>query len=346
MSFCLAAEEFVDAKLSNWYIRVNRDRFWSNTAKLDEAGKRDKLAAYQTLYAVMTDLCRLLAPVVPFLAEVMWQNLRLPTWAESVHLTDYPQPDEALVDEALSQDMNAVLRVVSFGLYTRQQVAQAKVNVRQPLSEFVVYPGSDADKRAVERFPNLIRDELNVKRVRLQREPLLVPRGLNKKAAASKLGAKLRSVEAELAKMNPGEVAARLQKGPIEMFGVVLESSDFEMSLNMEGSWGAVEDKGTQVAINLHITEELRLEGLAREVIRLVQAARKDAKLDVADKIALYLDTKSTTVQTAIAAHRAYIAAETQATQWSDAPLNGEAFSPAEPRKVDGQVLTIALRKV
>jgi hypothetical protein len=103
MGVCLAAEEFVDAKLSNWYIRRNRDRFWSKNTELDAAGSRDKLAAYQTLHTVLLDLCRLCAPIVPFLTEVMWKNLRGGAGAESVHLTDYPTPDESLIDSELSR---------------------------------------------------------------------------------------------------------------------------------------------------------------------------------------------------------------------------------------------------
>src|SRR5439155_24398102 len=135
MNFCLETEKFVDEKLSNWYIRRNRKRFWSKNSELDESGKRDKLAAYQTLHCVLLDLCRLCAPVVPFLTEVMWQNLQAGAGAESVHLTDYPVPDEGLIDTALSQDMEAVLRIVSLGGAARNA---AKQKVRQPLAELRV----------------------------------------------------------------------------------------------------------------------------------------------------------------------------------------------------------------
>src|SRR5439155_13496866 len=119
--FCLAAEEFVDAKLSNWYIRRNRDRFWSKNAELDRLGKADKLAAYQTLHTVLLDLCRLCAPVVPFLAETLWLNLRSPGMPESVHLTDYPLEDKSLIDAMLSDRMDAVLRIVSLGMSARNK---------------------------------------------------------------------------------------------------------------------------------------------------------------------------------------------------------------------------------
>jgi isoleucyl-tRNA synthetase len=348
MGFCLEAEKFVDEKLSNWYIRVNRDRFWSNTAKLDDAGKRDKLAAYQTLYTAVTDLCRLLAPVVPFLSEAMWQNLRMPAGAESVHLTDYPTPDENLVDAALSQDMDAVLRIVSLGGAARNV---AKQKVRQPLAELRVAPGSDADRRAVERFPGLIADELNVKRVSLHAPaagPMLREAArLNPKTAKGRYKGKPEAAAAELEALDPAKVRDELKaSGRFTLLGVDLVADDLLFETAAPDGWAGVVEKGTQVMIDARVTPELKAEGLARDVVRLVQDARKDARLDVADKIALYLGTESDSLRAAIAAHRGYIAAETQAAEWSDAPLNGEAFSPPEPRKVDGQPLTIALRKV
>jgi isoleucyl-tRNA synthetase len=348
MGFCLAVEEFVDAKLSNWYIRVNRDRFWSNTARLDVAGKRDKLAAYQTLHAVLLDLCRLCTPVIPFLAEGMWQNLRAGTGAESVHLTDYPVPDESLIDTALSQDMDAVLRIVSLGGAARNV---AKQKVRQPLAELRVWSPTEAERRAVERFPGLITEELNVKQVGLHDRSagvmLRTTAKLNKKTAAAKLGPRLKEAEAELAAANAEGIAQELRSdGFIEFAGVNLNAADFVIDYVAPDGWAGVADKLTQVMIDARITPELKAEGMARDVVRLVQDARKEAGLDVADKIALYLGTESEPLRQAIAAHRAYVAAETQATQWSDAPLTGDAFTPAKPAKVDGQPLTIMLRKV
>ena len=345
MAFCLAAEEFVDAKLSNWYIRVNRDRFWSNDANLNDAGRRDKLAAYQTLHTVLLDLCRLCAPVVPFVTEVMWKNLAVGR-TESVHLADYPAADEARVDATLSQDMDAVLRIVSLGGAARNA---AKQKVRQPLAELRVAPGSDADRRAVERFPGLITDELNVKRVTLHAaaEPMLTASAkLNKKTAAAKLGPLLKDAEAALDKLDGAAVDAALSAGTFTLAGVALERPDITIGYLAPAGWFGVVDRGTQVMIDAQLTPELKAEGLARDVVRLVQDARKDAGLDVADKIELYLGADADPLKAAIAAHRDYLAGEVQATRWSDAPLAGAFYSPPEPRKVDGQPLTIALRKV
>jgi isoleucyl-tRNA synthetase len=354
MGFCLAAEEFVDAKLSNWYIRRNRDRFWSSTAKLDAAGKRDKLAAYQTLHAVLLDLCRLCAPVVPFLTEVMWQNLQASAGAESVHLTDYPVAAKDLIDTVLSQDMDAVREIVTLGGAARNC---AGINVRRPLAELRVKPTTAKDKdgndlgaierRAVEQFTDLIADELNVKRVNLHSGTdgmLTRVAALNPRTARARFRGNPEPAAAALAVMDVDQVEAELKAGTFALLGVPLGPDDVVITDAGPEGWAGVADKGTQVMIDVRITPELRAEGMARDVVRFVQNARKDAGFDVADKIALHLGTDSEALRAAIAAHRAYIAAETQAVEWSEAPLTGAAHTATV--KVDGQPLIVMLRKV
>jgi isoleucyl-tRNA synthetase len=141
-------------------------------------------------------------------------------------------------------------------------------------------------------------------------------------------------------------VDAALAAGTFTLAGVALERADVTIGYLAPDGWFGVVDRGTQVMIDARLTPELKAEGLARDVVRLVQDARKDAGLDVADKIELYLGTDAEPLRAAVAAHRAAIAADVQATKWSDAPLDGDAFTPPEPRKVDGHPLTIALRKV
>jgi isoleucyl-tRNA synthetase len=345
MSFCLEAEKFVDERLSNWYVRRNRDRFWSKNAELDEAGKRDKLAAYQTLYAVLTTLSKLIAPVVPFLAEAMWRNLRSESAPASVHLCDYPLVDESLVDKPLSADMDALLRLISLGGAARNV---AKVKFRQPLAELRVGASNAAERRAVERFGDQLREELNVKAVTL-RPPDAGPMlraivKLNKKSAAAKLGPKLKEVEEALSKMNGDAIVTQLRNGPVEVAGVPLGTGDLTVDSQAAEGWAGVSDKGTEITVDTRITPELKAEGTARDTIRFVQDERKKAGLDVADKIALFLGTGSDALKQAIAAHRSTIAAETQAVEWLAAPPNGDAHTATV--KVDGQPLTIALRKV
>jgi isoleucyl-tRNA synthetase len=341
MDFADECEKFIEGDLSNWYVRRNKDRLQSKVADLDAAGLKDKWAAYQTLSTTLTTLCKLMAPCVPFVTEAMWRNLRRPSDPESVHLCDFPHADESLVDQALSEDMAAVREVITLGLSARQAV---EINVRQPLAELVVSPGSDVHRRATQRFSDLIMDELNVKAVRLHAgctRLLTVSAKLNKKTAASKLGAKLKEAEEALARMT----AEQLDAKPLVVAGVELDSADVVRNYTAAEGWQGAADGGTQVALNTTITEPLRLEGLARETVRQVQSARKDAKLDLLDKIELRLATTSPELATAIAAHRATIATAVQATQWSDSPLTGAGVYTATV-EIDGQELTITLRKV
>jgi isoleucyl-tRNA synthetase len=344
MAFCLEAERFLDEKLSNWYIRVNRDRFWSRTAELDAAGLRDKQAAYQTLYTVLTTFCKLIAPCVPFLAETMWRNLRTAADSESVHLCEYPSADVSLVDEQLSRDMGVVLRVVSLSGAIRDRV---KVKTRQPVAEMKVQPATDTERRAVERFADLIADQTNVKQLSLH-DPVVGPlltatAKLNMKTAGAKVGAHRKDVEAALQSANAAKLKDQLRGGPVELAGVSLDAADVAIEFSATPGWAGAEDRGTQVALDTRITDELKLEGLARDVIRQVQDTRRNAGLDLADKIVLSLAANGDLAR-AIAAHRPAIATATQAVEWSEAPLNGAAHTATV--KVEGQELTISLRKV
>lgn len=338
MSFSLAAEKFVDEHLSNWWVRRNKPRLWSKNADLDDAGRKDKLAAYQTLYTSLTTLCKLLAPCIPFVTDAIWRNLAKSP--ESVHLCDFPTAEDSLIDAKLSEDMEALMRVVSLGGAARQA---AKIKVRQPLAKLAVSPGSDAERRAVERFGEIILDELNIKTVHIQEAGTLVNETakLNKKSAGSKLGPKLKEVETALAKLDATELATRLRGSTIELSGVTLEAADFTFDVLAQSGWAGVIDKKTQAAVSTTITDALKLEGLSRDVIRQVQDARKNAALDMLDKIVLHLDTTSTELAKAIEVHRADIATATQAVQWSKALLSTHTSAV----KIDGQPLTISLQK-
>ncbi len=344
MDFCLEAERFVDDKVSNWYVRRNRRRFWKS-----EHGA-DKQAAYQTLYTVLTTLAELFAPAMPFLSEMMYQNLRTPADPASVHLCDFPTADTSLVDEQLSNDMEALLRLVSLGSAARDGV---KIKRRQPLAEMVVRPASEGERRAVGRFADQIRDELNIKKVTLHdpaRGPLLTPDiKPNPKTLGPKFGSRLRQVQAAVSATPVTRLAELLSAGgPFDLPGeggpFTVEPGDFFASVKAPEGWSGVADKGTEVALDIRLTEALKREGLARDVVRLVQDQRKEAGLEPEDRIALHLATESGLLKQAIEAHSDYIAGETLAVQWAAAPLNGQAHR-AEV-KVEGQGLTIELIKV
>jgi isoleucyl-tRNA synthetase len=350
MTFALAAEKFIEAYLSNWYVRRTKDRFNSKVADLDEAGSKDKLAAYQTLYTTLKTLCQLLAPCIPFVTDRMWQQLRTETDPESVHLCEYPAGDESLIHalSGLCNDMESLFALISLGLAARQKV---KIGVRQALAEVIVSAAEPTDRNAVTKFEDLIRDELNVKKVTLLNPGYYVAEKvvkLNKKFAAAKLGSKLKEAEQKLKTVDASALLSELERGSVDFLGVQLNKADFDfddLPTSDYPTHTVAAGRKMQVAINTTITEELRLEGLARDTIRQVQSERKKANLDLLDKIALSLTTDAAELAKAIRTHQKDIATATQATQWSDAPLAGDGVHTATV-KIDGQALAIALRKV
>ena len=343
MAFCLEAERFVDDKLSNWYVRRNRRRFWKS-----EHGT-DKQAAYQTLYTVLLSLVKLFAPIVPFLTEKMYQNLRTTEQPESVHLCDYPRVDETLVDAELSDEMNFLLSLVSLGLSARNSV---KIKVRQPLAEIKVLAGADSEERAaVERFGDQLREELNLKNVTLHDPewgPLLTPEVKpNVKTLGPKFGSRLKQVVSAIAGADAAYLAAKVRAGDtteltLDGDSIQLEPADLVVSMKAEEGWFGIVSGDAQVALDTRITEELSLEGTARDVVRHIQDQRKEANLQMEDRIVMYLGTEAEKLRRAIEAHRDYIAAETLTVEWSSQPLPGDGVHRANVR-VDGQVLTLEL---
>jgi isoleucyl-tRNA synthetase len=343
-AFCLEAERFVDDKLSNWYVRRSKRRFWKSEEGLE------KVAAFQTLYTVLTTLVKLFAPIMPFLMEAIYQNL-VAQGREglSVHLSDYPVADEGLIDEQLSADMDALFTLREQGSAARNSV---KIKVRQPLAEMRVQPAGERERRALERFGDLLCEELNLKQVMLhdaRQGPLLsIVVQPNMKTLGPKFGARLQEVIAALRAADPSAVAARVQEGQsVELAcpggPVTLESTDVIIRFSAPEGWAGAADRGTQVMIDTRLTEELKREGQAREVVRQVNELRKKADLAIEDRIVLYLGTDSPELLQAITTLRDYIGNDTLVVEWATQPLNGQAAKATV--KVDGQGLTIELRK-
>ncbi len=349
MAFCLAAETFVAEKLSNWYVRRNRRRFWKSEKSTD------KLAAYQTLYTVLTSLIQLLAPIMPFLTEVMYQNLERGKKDEagratSIHHCNFPKVNEALIDAELSADMEALLRLVSLGSAARNGV---RIKVRQPLAEIIIQPANDPERHAVQRFAEQISEELNLKKVTLHnpsRGPLLrYEVSPNLKTLGPKFGERVRQIRTALAALDANSLAAKVQAGgSIELdcggTTVLLEATDILLKANAPEGWTGLIDRGSQLLLDTRINRELAQEGRAREIVRHVQELRKKAGLEMEDRIALHFTTESLELREAVQAHSSYIAAETLTVEWPNAPLDGD--SHAISVKVDRQPLTIQLRKV
>ena len=346
MEFCLEAERFVDDRLSNWYIRRNRRRFWKS-----EHGA-DKTAAYQTLYTVLLTLTKLFAPIMPFMTETMYENLAGQSGELSVHLSDFPQADEALIDLNLSEEMNSLLRIISLGSAVRNSV---KIKVRQPLAKIIVQPANDAEARAVERFADQILDELNIKNVSAQPSNqsgvnlMQFEAKLLAKTMRPKLGATYNEVETALQALPAQLVAEKMRNDePIELNGsfgtVTLAATDIGAQWKPPAGFAGVADGSTQILVDTQITEALALEGMARETVRHVQELRKKSKLEPEDRIELHLSTDSLTLEQAVQTHKVYISDETLTTNWPMQSMAGNEHKLDVD--IDGHSLHIELRRI
>ena len=269
--------------LSTWYLRRNRPRFWKARSE------RDSLAAYQTLYEALTTLIRLLAPVTPFLAEDMYQGVvreASPSAEASVHLTAYPEECPERVDEDLERRMRAARRVVELGRAAR---SSAGVKTRMPLSKLiVVFDANDRDRGALDtgsELADIVKDELNVKAIEIRDAAEGLVRETVKpdlKVLGPKLGKDLPRVRQALA-----EGRYERRDGTIRVEG--FELSDTEVLLSHEGAPGHAvgRDAGAIVALETKVTPELELEGLARELAHHLNNLRKEAGLEISDRIAL-----------------------------------------------------------
>ena len=321
-----AIAEFVD-DLSNWYVRRSRRRFWDGDP-----------SAFWTLRECLVTVAKLLAPLTPFIADEIYDNLD--GGEPSVHLCDFPEPGKR--DSELEWEMAVARDAVELGRAAR---AHGKLKVRQPLAEAVIVAG-ERERQAIERFGDLVRDELNVKELRFVEEAEelgqweLKP---NYRSLGPRFGKHMPQVAAAVAALDAAQVAERLRDGDAVGLSVdgeehALGPDDVQMVLQpLEGY--QVERAGTHaVALNLELTDELRREGLAREVVHAVQAARKSAGLNVEDRIALRLGGDDDLLA-AVRAHEAYVSAETLATSLETDGAEGE------PATIDGRELRISVEK-
>lgn len=322
-----AIAEFVD-ELSNWYVRRSRRRFWD--------GDR---AAFETLHTALVTVAKLLAPFTPFVADEIYDNLD--GSEPSVHLCDFPLAAER--DLELEESMAVARETVRLGLAAR---GQAKLKIRQPLHAAVVV-ATGAERAAIERMADVVRDELNVRELRFVDEAdelgevEIKP---NYRTLGPRFGAQMPTVAAAVAGLDPARAAASLRKGQSVAIDVAgrehtLTADDLLVSMKpLEGY--QVEREGSHgVALELEIDESLRIEGWAREIVHAVQSARRSAGLDISDRIELTLDGDHQLLAAA-REHQDYLAGETLAVrvQYTSAAL--------EPVMIDGLELRIGVTPV
>ncbi|MBI4665435.1 MAG: isoleucine--tRNA ligase [Nitrospinae bacterium] len=307
-----ALEDFVET-LSNWYIRHNRRRFWG------ELTDPDCRAAFETLFECLYGITRLAAPIIPFMTEKMYQNLLRAVVKDapvSVHLADYPVSDPSRMDRALADEMEAVIRINSIALSAREA---KKIKVRQPLSLLTVGPANPVEARAVARFEETLKESLNVKKIEIAALGAKSPMSYDLKPDFKKLGprmGKLMNVLAQAIGVSKDELIASLKSGAetvtvnIEGGPVELTKEDLILAGVSPESLAVAEDGNTWVAFNAEITEEIRIEGYMREILRKLQVARKNEGLEIENRIMLKWDTASESLEKVFEVHGAYLAEE------------------------------------
>jgi isoleucyl-tRNA synthetase len=336
-----AIEHFTVEELSNWYIRRNRRRFWKTEAD------RDKAAAYLTLYEVLTTVTQLLAPFVPFLADEMYDNLVRSLDASkpvSVHLTDYPLPDAARVDHALDRDMSALLAAVNLGRAARNK---ASVKVRQPLPSVLIWARDSSTLEAVERMQEQLLDELNVKalgRIDNPEEYATYVIRPNLALLGPKYGKQLGAVRSALSAADPASVARTVRNGDALTLGeFTLSPEEVLVDVKEREGFNVAEEGDLLVALDTTLTPELIAEGLARDFVRGVQDARKDAGLRIEDTIRLAWSAEGD-VAHAIERHLEEIAAETLAREAAPGWLDGADYTT--DIKVGSSKATVGITRI
>lgn len=288
--------DFVVNDLSNWYVRRNRRRFWK--AK----GDRDKLAAYQSLYEAVVTIAKLMAPMAPFFSEHLYQNLvrsLFPHEPKSVHLAEWPQWNATLIDPDLMQSMSTAMRLVELGRAAR---AKAKVKTRQPLPEVLVRVRQESELTGLKELEDQLKEELNVKTVTyldLTADFVAFTIKPNLPLLGKRLGKRLPQFKDAIASMDSLAIVQNIRDGKdtvIELDGEAFffEPEAFLMEAKSPEHYVALEEAGYLAALNTQLTPELVQEGLVREVVRLIQNGRKQARLEVSDQIVLGISASGT----------------------------------------------------
>ncbi len=311
-------------ELTNWYIRRSRRRFWKSE------NDQDKQHAFETLWEVLTVFAAVIAPVMPFLAETLYQRLEVSqphavqTPRDSVHLERYPRPEAESIDQKLEAQMALARRVVPLARNLREQ---HKIRVRQPLPLLTILQPADLPpwtEQERDTIDAIIREELNVKAVAWTVDHATLVTFTAKpnfKVLGQRLGARMKEVAAAAGALTPEQVGTLRDGGTLTLAGEALTQGDFVFASQPRPGAIVATEGAITVALDTAISDELRLEGLARELVSKVQNARKDTGLDVEDRIVLSV-WAGETLRAAIEANRAYVTGETLTAtlRWLDVP--------------------------
>lgn len=309
-----AIMDFVADELSNWYVRLNRKRFWKGEYN------DDKRAAYQTLYTCLMTVAKIGAPIAPFYMENLYQDLNAVSGldtGESVHLTDFPVADEGCINADLEVQMALAQTVSSLTHSIRKK---EKIKVRQPLSKIMIPVLDETTRHHVEAVADLIMSEVNVKTVEFLDDTsgILVKKVKpNFRALGQKFGPKMKLISGAINQWGQEDIAAIETAGQYDLAidgeTIQLSIEDVEISSEDIPGWSVASEGKTTVALDITISEVLRQEGIARDLVNRIQNLRKDQGLDVQDKIEVLVLNNETIINEALSTNKAYICEETQA---------------------------------
>jgi isoleucyl-tRNA synthetase len=334
---------FVD-QLSNWYLRRSRRRFWKS------GSDADKRAAYATLYEALATLSKLLAPSMPFIAEELYLNLEKPLnphAPDSVHLASWPKFSTDVIDEELNRDMALVMKLASLGHAARNK---ANRKVRQPLAEAAFAVGGSDEQDVIERYADLLEDELNVKHIRsLLAAGEAAAFALNPlpKQLGQKYGKLFPEIKAAILALDPDAAAQKVLAGQpimVDVDKVLYEilPEEVEIRVQARSGFAVAADGAYLAALVTDLTPELVNEGLAREFVRRVQDLRKTADLEIADRIKLYYDV-TPGLEAAIKDFKDYILGETLTVSLEKGA--GREGLPVVTDEFDGEKMIVAIEK-
>ena len=306
-----AISEFVQEILSNWYVRLSRRRFWKGEYQ------EDKISAYQTLFECLLTISKLMAPVAPFYADRLYLDLCKATGFESdqsVHLADFPTADKTTRNVVMEERMSKARTIASLALSLRKK---EQIKVRQPLQKIMIPVRNQEEREAIQAVEELILSEINVKKLELLDDAsniLVKEVKPNFKTLGPRFGKNMRFVAAAIQGLNENQLKTLEAQEEIELViegeKVMLSSVDVDIqSKDIEG-WLVANSNGITVALDIQLNEELKEEGIARELINRIQNLRKDAGFEVTDKIILYL-TSHNSLNAALNNNLEYIKAET-----------------------------------
>lgn len=299
--------DFVNDNLSNWYVRLNRKRFWGSSMSVD------KLSAYQTLYVCLETVARLMAPIAPFYADRLYMDLTSVTGRDnvvSVHLANFPVADESLIDKELEARMQMAQDVTSMVLALRRKV---NIKVRQPLQCIMVPVVDEEQRRHIEAVKDLIMSEVNVKELRFVEgdSGVLVKRvKCDFKKLGPKFGKQMKAVAAAVSGMTQEEIARLEREGSytftLDGVEAVVEAADVDIFSEDIPGWLVANEGRLTVALEVTVTDELRREGIARELVNRIQNIRKSSGFEITDKIDIVL-SKNPNTDDAVTEYNTYI---------------------------------------